>query len=103
MPEIVIRELNGRVVIDTPFGRLGFINADAGRFGYDLAEQERFSVSAETGDPKRLRVVTYPCIVIDPAPVPEQGDTAPPDSKGQRATEPSPVSSGVGITAGSPP
>jgi hypothetical protein len=39
--------------------------------------------------------------IIDPAPVPEQGDTAPSDMKGQQAVEPDPVSSGGGITAGS--
>jgi len=107
MPEITIREVDGRVVLDTPFGRLGFINADAGRFGYDLAEQERFSVSAEAGDAKRLRVVTYPCIVLDldPAPVPEQGDTAPSNYERSRLSRsnPDPVSSGDGVTAGSTP
>jgi hypothetical protein len=102
--DAMLQELDGAVVLVTPRGTLVFSAVEASRLGYDMAECARFLHSKESDDPARHRRTPYRLVtVIDPAPVPEQGDTAPPDMKGQLAVEPDLVSTGVGITAGSPP
>jgi hypothetical protein len=98
---VTLRECAGKIALQTPLGTLVFTSIAASNLGYAMQECARWSVAKESGDPDRQRHSTFLLYDIDPAPVPEQGSSAPPDMKGQLAIEPDPVSSGGGIDAGS--
>jgi hypothetical protein len=102
--DVILRERDRCIALETPAGTLILDSVTAARLSTAMEQCARWSVSKETGDPCRARVMRFPlCETIGPAPVPEQGDTAPSDMKGQLPAEPDPVSSGGGITAGPSP
>lgn len=95
-------EQDGFVCLETPRGTFVFRHYSAHNCGYAMMEHARHAVAKESCDPDRHRRTSFTLYaIIDPDPIPEHGGDAPPDSKGQLATEPEPVSSGDGITAGS--
>jgi hypothetical protein len=100
--DVTLMEHDGRIALATPIGTLVLDGVMATRLATAMEECARWSVAKESGDPDRDRILAFRLYkIIDPAPVPEQGDTAPSDMKGQPAVEPEPVSSGGGIDAGS--
>lgn len=100
--DVTLMEHDGRIALATPIGTLVLDGVMATRLATAMEECARWSVAKESGDADRDRILAFRLYkIIDPDPVPEQGDTAPSDMKGQLAIEPDPVSSGGGIDSGS--
>ena len=75
--DVTLRERDGRIALETPLGTLMLEGVTATRLSTAMEQLARWSVSKESGDPDRARVMVF--TLIDPDPATELGGIAPPD------------------------